>query len=225
MPDRDPVQEGLGGEDLYDVADWSTRSALDRVAVSLYRFLHASRKWVLILLALVLFVAQLSFAGLLLARRPELGLLALLSAVPAVALVAYVWYGDPTRREPFENLAVTFVLSVIFAAIAALVNTLLGGLFDLVPVVGTALFFFRRRGPHRGDRQVALDPGVRLRYRGVRRRDRRRGVRRGRRPRVRDDREHAVHRAGVHAGRCTRRSLATTSDSRSSIPTIGAPSS
>jgi len=147
MSDRDPVQEWLSGEDLYDVADWRSRSALDRVSVSLYGFLHASRKWVLILLALVLFVVQLSFAGLLLVRRPELGVLALFSAVPAVALVAYVWYGDPTHREPLENLAITFVLSVIFAAIAALVNTLLGGLFELIPVVGTVLFFYVVVGP------------------------------------------------------------------------------
>ena len=147
MSDRDPVQEGLAGEDLYDVADWDARSLLDRFSVALYGFLHASRRWVLLVVALVLFVVQLSFAGLLVVRQPNLGVLALLSAVPAVALVAYVWYGDPTRREPIDALAITFVLSVIFAAIAALVNTLLGGVFELIPVVGTALFFFLVVGP------------------------------------------------------------------------------
>jgi len=147
MSDRDPVQQGLSDEDLYDVADWDARSALDGFAVSLAGLLHASKRWVLILFALLLFVVQLSFAGLLVVRRPALGILALLSAVPAVALVAYVWYGDPTRREPIDTLAVTFVLSVLFAAIAALVNTLLGGLFELIPIVGTTLFFFLVVGP------------------------------------------------------------------------------
>jgi len=147
MSDRDPVQQGLSGEDLYDVAEWDAKSGLDRVAVVLHGLLRASRKWVLILVALVLFVVQLGFAGLLLIDRPQLGVLAALSAVPAVALVAYVWYGDPTRREPVESLAITFVLSVIFAAIAALVNTLLGGLFELIPVVGTVIFFFVVVGP------------------------------------------------------------------------------
>jgi len=147
MSDRDPVQQGLSDEDLYDVAEWDAKSGLDRFSVSLHGFLRASRKWVLILIALFLFVVQLGFAGLLLVDRPELGVLAALSAVPAVALVAYVWYGDPTHREPVESLAITFVLSVIFAAIAALVNTLLGGLFDLIPIVGTILFFFVVVGP------------------------------------------------------------------------------
>ena len=147
MSDRDPVQEGLSGEDLYDVAEWDARSVLDRFSVALYGVLHASRRWLLLVVALVLFVAQLSFAGLLVIRRPNLGVLALLSAVPAIALVAYVWYGDPTRREPIDTLAITFVLAVIFAAIAALVNTLLGGVFELIPLIGMPLFFFIVVGP------------------------------------------------------------------------------
>ncbi|NLV11456.1 PrsW family intramembrane metalloprotease [Halomicrobium mukohataei] len=147
MPDRDPVQDGLPGEDLYDVAEWDARSLLDRFSVALYGLLHTSRRWALLVVALFLFVVQLGFAGLLVVREPNLGVLALLSAVPAVALVAYVWYGDPTRREPIDTLAITFVLAVVFAAIAALVNTLLSGVFELIPVVGTALFFFLVVGP------------------------------------------------------------------------------
>jgi RsiW-degrading membrane proteinase PrsW (M82 family) len=147
MSDRDPVQRGFDDEDLYDVADWDPRSAFDRFSVSLYGFLHASRRYVLLVLAIVLFALQLSFAGLLVVRRPSVGVLALLSAVPAIALVAYVWYGDPTRREPLETLAITFVLTVLFAAIAALVNTILGGFFRLIPVIGLPLLFFLVVGP------------------------------------------------------------------------------
>ncbi|QGA83536.1 PrsW family intramembrane metalloprotease [Halomicrobium sp. LC1Hm] len=147
MPDRDPVQDGLPGEDLYDVAEWDARSWLDRFSVALYGLLHTSRRWALLVVALFLFVVQLGFAGLLVVREPNLGVLALLSAVPAIALVAYVWYGDPTRREPIDTLAITFVLAVVFAAIAALVNTLLSGVFELIPIVGTALFFFLVVGP------------------------------------------------------------------------------
>jgi RsiW-degrading membrane proteinase PrsW (M82 family) len=147
MPERDPVEERLGDEDLYDVAEWDARSLLDRFSVMLYGLLHASRRWVLLVVALVLFVVQLSFAGLLVVRQPNLGVLALLSAVPAIALVAYVWYGDPTRREPIDTLAITFVLAVLFAAIAALVNTLLGGVFELIPLIGMPLFFFLVVGP------------------------------------------------------------------------------
>nr|WP_254282901.1 PrsW family intramembrane metalloprotease [Halomicroarcula limicola] len=136
-----------GSTDLYDIADWEPRSALDGISVSLYGLLHASRRWLLIVLALLLFVAQLAATILLAIRQPELGVLAALSAVPALAIVGYLWYGDPTNREPLEPLAITFVLSILFASIAALVNTLLNPLFQFVPVVGMVLYFFLVVGP------------------------------------------------------------------------------
>ncbi|MBX0293538.1 PrsW family intramembrane metalloprotease [Haloarcula nitratireducens] len=150
MPDdeTDPVAAALSGStDLYDIADWEPRSALDGVSVSLYGLLHASRRWLLVALALLLFVAQLAATVLLAIRRPELGVLAALSAVPALAIVGYLWYGDPTHREPLEPIAITFVLSILFASIAALVNTLLNPLFQFVPVVGMVLYFFLVVGP------------------------------------------------------------------------------
>lgn len=148
MGNRDPVADGLSGEeDLYDIADWDSRSALDKFSVYLYRVLHTTERYGLLLLALVLFVAQLAFAGLLVIDDPRLGILALLSAIPALLLVAYVWYDDPTRREPLATLAITFVLSVLFASFAAIVNTLLQGLFTAIPFVGMALYFFLVVGP------------------------------------------------------------------------------
>ncbi|MFB6309113.1 MAG: PrsW family intramembrane metalloprotease [Haloarculaceae archaeon] len=141
--DGDPVARGTADdEDLYEIADWDRRSWLDGLAVRVHGGLRAARKWTLIVVATVLFVVQLAFAGLLVARRPQLGVLAVLSAVPAFALAAYVWYGDPTRRQPIETLAITFVLSVLFASIAALVNTVLNPLFSLIPVVGIVLYFY-----------------------------------------------------------------------------------
>ncbi|MBV0923604.1 PrsW family intramembrane metalloprotease [Halomicroarcula limicola] len=146
--ESDPVAAALSGStDLYDIADWEPRSALDGISVSLYGLLHASRRWLLIVLALLLFVAQLAATILLAIRQPELGVLAALSAVPALAIVGYLWYGDPTNREPLEPLAITFVLSILFASIAALVNTLLNPLFQFVPVVGMVLYFFLVVGP------------------------------------------------------------------------------
>ncbi|QIO22290.1 PrsW family intramembrane metalloprotease [Haloarcula sp. JP-L23] len=150
MPDQDsdPVAAALSGStDLYDVAEWEPRSALDGFSVRLYGALHASRRWLLIALAVLLFVAQLAGTVLLAVRRPELGALGALSVVPALAIVGYLWYGDPTMREPLEPLAVTFVLAILFASIAALVNTLLQPLFTWIPVVGMALFFFVVVGP------------------------------------------------------------------------------
>ncbi|MFC7075665.1 PrsW family intramembrane metalloprotease [Haloarcula halophila] len=144
----DPVKAALSGSiDLYDIASWDVRSPLDRVSVSLYGLLHASRRWLLIAVGVLLFFAQLAATVLLVVRRPSVGVLATLSALPALAIVGYLWYDDPTIREPIEPLAITFVLAIVFASIAALFNTLLQPLFRLVPVVGMALFFFVVVGP------------------------------------------------------------------------------
>ena len=151
VPDSDegdPVAAALGGrQDLYDVAEWDARSALDSVAVTLHAVLHASRHWLLIALAVVLFVAQLAAAGLLVFREPTLGILGLLSSVPALAFVGYLWYGDPPRRVALEPMAITFVLAILFASFAALVNSVLQPAFTAIPVVGMALFFFVIVGP------------------------------------------------------------------------------
>ena len=148
MGNRDPVALVLGDvEDLYDVAEWDSRSVLDKLSVVIFTALHAMKRYGLLALALVLFVAQLAFAGLLVLREPRLGILSLASAIPALAIVGYVWYDDPTRREPIDTLAITFVLAVLFASFAAVVNSIFQIFFNLVPVVGTALFFFLVVGP------------------------------------------------------------------------------
>lgn len=146
--ETDPVAASLSDTtDLYDIAEWDARSRLDGVAVGLYGVLHASRRWLLIAVAVLLFVAQLAATILLAIRRPELGVLAALSAVPALGIAGFLWYGDPTMREPLEPLAITFVLAILFASIAALINTLLQPVFQYVPVVGMVLFFFVVVGP------------------------------------------------------------------------------
>jgi len=148
MRDRDPVAIVLGGtEDLYDVAEWDSRSIIDRLSVVIYAVLHGIKRYGLLALALLFFVAQLAFAGLLVLEEPRLGFLAALSAVPALLLVAYVWYDDPTRREPIDALAITFVLAVLFASFAAAVNSVFQIVFSWIPVIGMALFFFLVVGP------------------------------------------------------------------------------
>ncbi|WP_226021713.1 PrsW family intramembrane metalloprotease [Halomicrobium salinisoli] len=145
---RDPVKAAFGDdEDLYDVAEWDARSALDRLSVGIYGGLRASFHVLLIVLALVLFVVQLSFAALLVADQPRLGVLALASAVPALLLVWFVWYRDPTRSEPLSAMAITFVLSILFASFAAVINGVGQAVFGAIPVVGMLLFFFLVVGP------------------------------------------------------------------------------
>lgn len=145
---RDPIQAAAEpGEDLYGVVTWEERSWLDRAICSTYEALHGHGWVILIALAGLLFLAELGLAVVALAVRPTLGVLALLSIAPALALAGYIWYGDPTIREPWELLAGTFLLGVVFATLAAVVNTIMKPLFLLVPILGIALFFFLVVGP------------------------------------------------------------------------------
>ena len=94
-------------------------------------------------LAFVLVVVELALVGAAIAARPVLGVLSLLSVGPALALAGYIWLSDP-EREPLRTLVTTFVLGVLFATFAGVVNTL--GLLFLFGSGANALalvpFFF-----------------------------------------------------------------------------------
>ncbi|WP_136716410.1 PrsW family intramembrane metalloprotease [Halorientalis salina] len=146
--DRDPIERSLGeSRDLYDIATWENRTVLDGVSVRITRGLSAGKRPLVLALAVVIILAQVAFTGFAVLRNPTLGALTVLSVVPAFALAAYIWYGDPTLRESAASLVVTFLLGVFFAGFAAVVNSLFGGLFAAIPVVGMALFFFLVVGP------------------------------------------------------------------------------
>lgn len=146
--DRDPVEAAADGDrDLYDVTTWERRSIIDRAATAVHSALAGQGRFVVIALAALVFLAQLGGVLWLLGQNVGVGVVALLSAVPAFLLVALVWKQDIVDNEPIDTLAVTFVLSVLFASFAALFNSVLGGMFRAVPVVGTILFFFLVVGP------------------------------------------------------------------------------
>ena len=145
---RDPVQRSLDGvRDLYDVATWEERTLLDRIAVRLHRFLGRVTRGTVILTGLLILIVELAVTGVAVVEDPILGLMTLLSVVPALALAGYIWLGDPTLREPPRALIVTFILGVLLAGFAAVLNTLLQGPFTLIPVVGFSLYFFIVVGP------------------------------------------------------------------------------
>ncbi|MFB6180080.1 MAG: PrsW family intramembrane metalloprotease [Halorientalis sp.] len=147
-PDRDPVERVLGGSrDLYDIATWENRTALDGVAVALARGLSASKRPLVLALAVLIILVQIAVTGFAVIRDPTLGLLTLLSVLPAFALAAFIWYDDPTLPESLRPLVVTFLLGMAFAGFAAITNSLLGSLFTLIPVIGTVLMFFLVVGP------------------------------------------------------------------------------
>jgi RsiW-degrading membrane proteinase PrsW (M82 family) len=146
---KDPVETRANdSEDLYDIADWEPRTALDRLAIRTYRgVVRAGRRFVvalgvLILLAILVF----SGAGGLIIDDPFVLGLAVFSIVPAGLLVLYIYRTDITTREPPGLLLATFVLAVLFAGFAAIVNTAFG-FIQLFPLVGIVLFFYLVVGP------------------------------------------------------------------------------
>ena len=147
-PAKDPVQESFDGRvDLYEIARWEVRTPLDRFAVRLTNALEESRRWLLLSLAVALFVGQFAVAAVLIAEAPLLGILGIVSVVPAFALAGYFWYRDPTAREPLVPIAATFLLSVGFASVAGVFNSVLVPFFELFGTLGLAAAYFVVVGP------------------------------------------------------------------------------
>jgi RsiW-degrading membrane proteinase PrsW (M82 family) len=123
-PSRDPVEARDDQDrDLYEVATWEPRSLFDRLSVGLHSLLLSSARLFVVFLALLILGVQFALGGLSAVTNPIIGVFTLLSVVPALALAAYVWYADVTTQEPLELLVATFVLGVLFAGFAAVINT------------------------------------------------------------------------------------------------------
>jgi len=149
---RDPVESAADdSRDLYDVATWEERTSVDGAAVALYWLLTRTAKWIVVFVALAILVG---IGGLTALTDPAVGLLTLLSVIPALGLTAYVYWSDVTTREPLSLLVTTFVLSILFATFAAIVNTVARGFFEPLGAVGLVLFYFLIVGP--GEETVKL---------------------------------------------------------------------
>lgn len=148
MTDRDPVEESAGdSEDLYDIVSWEERTFLDSLSVGVYNGLVAAVRLFFVFIASLILVVELGIALYVTFLRPAIGILTVLSVLPAFGLVAYIWYTDVTLREPVLKLGVTFLLGIVFASIAALLNSSLFPVFSVLPTVGLLLFFYLVVGP------------------------------------------------------------------------------
>jgi RsiW-degrading membrane proteinase PrsW (M82 family) len=142
--ERDPVEARADdGVDLYDVSTWEPRSRLDRFSVRLYNGSLTIGRAVFILIALLIIGIQVILGGIgaLLSTQPGAIGLVVLSVVPALALFGYVYRIDVTNSEPLELIVGTFILGVLFAGFAAIINSALGGLQG-IPIIGLFLFFY-----------------------------------------------------------------------------------
>ncbi|WP_262174862.1 PrsW family intramembrane metalloprotease [Haloarcula laminariae] len=153
---RDPVERDADrSADLYEISDWEVRSTFDRVVYFLYYAGQWALRGLVILLALAILGVQIAFGGLgALGVQPLFAALAALSAIPALVLAGYIYYADVTTQEPLTLLVSTFLLGVLFAGFAAILNTVLqgpvqfiGSGFGLVPFLGQVAFFFLIVGP------------------------------------------------------------------------------
>ena len=145
---KDPVEARADdSEDLYDVAEWEPRTALDNLAVALHAGAIRVARWSLYVLGFVIFLAILAGgAGAIIIDNPFVLGLVVLSVVPAGLLALYVYRTDVTTKEPPTLLAVTFVLAIFFAGFAAVVNSTLSPL-QLLPLVGIPLYYYLVVGP------------------------------------------------------------------------------
>ena len=156
MPDsRDPVEARADdGHDLYEVSTWEVRTLFDRLAAGLYATGVSAARLFVVVLAFAILIVQFALGGLGAITDPIIGAFTLLSAVPALALAAYVWYADVTTSEPLELLVGTFVLGVLFAGFAGILNSIANGGLEalgltagVVGFVFQVVFFFLVVGP------------------------------------------------------------------------------
>jgi RsiW-degrading membrane proteinase PrsW (M82 family) len=147
MRRRDPVQrQADGARDLQEVADWEPRSLVDRLVYRVYAASAAVARAAVIALAALILLAQVALGGFGALADPVVGVFVALSVVPALLLAGYIRYADITTDEPLRLLVGTFVLGLLFAGFAGVLNSLLGGVvvgllgqfvFDLVGSVET----------------------------------------------------------------------------------------
>ena len=102
MTEEDPVEANAdGSRDLYDIARWEPRTALDRLAVRVYRVGLRAARVILVLVALAILLVQVVLGGVgaTLAEDPYAIGLVVFSAVPAFALAAYVTLANSTMPK------------------------------------------------------------------------------------------------------------------------------
>ncbi|WP_144927289.1 PrsW family intramembrane metalloprotease [Halorubrum salsamenti] len=144
----DPVESRSDGDrDLYDIATWEERTSLDGLSVALHWLITRSAKALVVFVALLGLLAILGSFGLGLVFDPAVAMLVGLSAIPALGLAAYVYVSDVTTGEPLSLLVATFLLSILTATFAALLNSVAQPYFDPFGFPGLVLFFFVIVGP------------------------------------------------------------------------------
>ncbi|WP_440770759.1 PrsW family intramembrane metalloprotease [Natronorubrum sp. DTA28] len=133
--------------DLQEVSTWEPRTVVDRLACVIYDAINYGLQTIVLAVALGITLLLLVQPAVLVLEDPSLSLFFGLSVVPAALLAGFIWYTDITSSEPLSLLVATFVLAVLFATFAAVVNSTVGPVLQAIPVIGTVLFFYLIVGP------------------------------------------------------------------------------
>ncbi|GAA0549871.1 PrsW family glutamic-type intramembrane protease [Halorubrum ejinorense] len=149
MPsEEDPIASRADDDrDLYDIATWEERTSLDGLSVALHWFITRSAKAAVVLVAFAGLLVILGSFGIGLLFDPAIAILLGLSVIPALGLAAYVYSSDVTTGEPLSLLVATFLLSILTATFAAVLNSELQPFFRPFGFPGLVLFFFLIVGP------------------------------------------------------------------------------
>ena len=122
--------------DLYDLDEWEPRTLLDRLCVALSLGSHALAVFgFLVGMSVLVGVTAVSFA-----LYPVAGVFMLVSVVPSLLIVWYVWETKPYENVPLRLVTFTFLLGFVLVAVPLAVNTTVSPYF--VPVTGGSIIFF-----------------------------------------------------------------------------------
>lgn len=145
---RDPIQRREDGDiQLHDIVEWEPKTVLDQV---IYYTYSLGIRVFIVSFAAILLCWQLALkGGDALATDPFTLTFIALSAVPALALAAFVWYADVTSTPSPRVIAVSFLLGMAFVSIAGLLNPWLGNAlisafshYDIWQAVAASVLFF-----------------------------------------------------------------------------------
>lgn len=139
--------EGDDAVELPEVVTWTPEHALDHFAVWADGAIRTGLRVLIVLTALVILSVITAVTGLSLVTDPLIFSLVVLSVVPALGLAVFIWWADVGAEEPLTLLLATFLLGMLFAAFAAVLNTIGFAIVGIIPVVTMLLFFYLVVGP------------------------------------------------------------------------------
>lgn len=145
--DSSPGSSDSSEDDIDSIVAWEPQSVLDRFAVGLYTSFYAGIRWILIVTAVSILAGLLLVTGLSAIVDPFVFSMVILSIVPALGLALFIKMAEVGVQEPLTLLTATFLLGVLFAGFAGVLNSVGFLIFGTVPVASTILFYYFVVGP------------------------------------------------------------------------------